>query len=146
MGWAPCRDRHGPPVRSATRDLGRVMKPRYTGACASTMAFVGDCDGARVPRSPAGWGSRRRSVDEVPRSCSGNQQSRALGGPLHEGVKPMRALVYRGRRQFMLEEAPQPKPGPGEVLLRPAYAAVCFSDKHRYEGLSYGKDWRHGLI
>lgn len=58
----------------------------------------------------------------------------------------MRALVNRGPGRFVLEERPDPRPGPGEVLLRPAFTAVCFSDKHRYDGVSYGSPWRKGLV
>lgn len=58
----------------------------------------------------------------------------------------MKALVHRGSRNFPIESRPEPKAGPGQLLLRPAYVGVCFSDKHRYDGTSYSSGWRDGLI
>ena len=58
----------------------------------------------------------------------------------------MRALVSRGPRNFVIEERPDPKPGPGELLLRPAYTGVCFTDKHVYDGLSGPNSYGDGLV
>jgi hypothetical protein len=52
--------------------------------------------------------------------------------PLRAGV--MRALVCHGPRDFRLEQRPVPVPAAGEVLLRPLFNGICFTDKHVYEG------------
>src|ERR1700722_12902452 len=58
----------------------------------------------------------------------------------------MKALVNRGARNFVIEERPDPKPGPGELLLRPLYTGLCVSDKHVYDGHSFGPAWAEGLV
>lgn len=49
----------------------------------------------------------------------------------------MRKLVLTGIRAMEIVEAPQPTPGPGEVLLRVESVGVCGSDVHY---------WKHGRI
>ncbi|MEQ3552988.1 zinc-binding dehydrogenase [Pseudonocardia nematodicida] len=44
----------------------------------------------------------------------------------------MRRIVIRGATDLVVEDAPAPEPGPGEVLLRIAYAGICGSDLHYY--------------
>jgi len=46
----------------------------------------------------------------------------------------MRALVCHGPRDFRLEQRPVPVPAAGEVLLRPLFNGICFTDKHVFEG------------
>jgi threonine dehydrogenase-like Zn-dependent dehydrogenase len=46
----------------------------------------------------------------------------------------MKAIVYQGPRDFVVAERADPKPSAREVLIRPLYAGLCFSDKHWYEG------------
>jgi (R,R)-butanediol dehydrogenase/meso-butanediol dehydrogenase/diacetyl reductase len=46
----------------------------------------------------------------------------------------MKALLARGPKDFTIGDVPEPKPGREEVLLKPLYAGVCFTDKHGYEG------------
>jgi (R,R)-butanediol dehydrogenase/meso-butanediol dehydrogenase/diacetyl reductase len=46
----------------------------------------------------------------------------------------MRALVAHGPRAFCIGDRPVPTPGPGEVLLRPLFNGICFTDKHVWEG------------
>ena len=46
----------------------------------------------------------------------------------------MRALVAHGPRAFRLEDRPAPAPGAGEVLLRPLFNGICFTDKHVWDG------------
>jgi 2-desacetyl-2-hydroxyethyl bacteriochlorophyllide A dehydrogenase len=41
----------------------------------------------------------------------------------------MKALVYRGER-MVVEDVPDPEPGPGEVLLKVRYCGICGSDVH----------------
>ncbi len=41
----------------------------------------------------------------------------------------MKALVYRGQ-QMVVEDVPDPEPGPGEVLLKVRYCGICGSDVH----------------
>jgi (R,R)-butanediol dehydrogenase/meso-butanediol dehydrogenase/diacetyl reductase len=58
----------------------------------------------------------------------------------------VKALVNRGPRKFVVEERPDPTAGPGELLVRPLYTGVCVSDKHIYEGRSFGPAWSDGLV
>ncbi|HZO92024.1 MAG TPA: alcohol dehydrogenase catalytic domain-containing protein [Chthonomonadaceae bacterium] len=44
----------------------------------------------------------------------------------------MQGLVFLGDRQLRLEAFPDPQPGPGEVLIKIARAAVCGTDIHKY--------------
>lgn len=44
----------------------------------------------------------------------------------------MKAVRYHGIRQVRCEEVPKPVPGPGEALIRVAYAGICGSDLHIY--------------
>jgi hypothetical protein len=42
----------------------------------------------------------------------------------------MKALVWHGERRYAVEDLPDPKAGPGEVVVRVEAAAVCTSDFH----------------
>lgn len=44
----------------------------------------------------------------------------------------MKALRYHARRDFRLEQVPEPAPGPGEVKVRVSYCGICGSDMHEY--------------
>lgn len=46
----------------------------------------------------------------------------------------MRGIVSHGRRDFRIETCPDPQPGAGEVLLRPLFNGLCFTDKHLFDG------------
>lgn len=46
----------------------------------------------------------------------------------------MKAVVWRGEQRFGLEEVADPRPGPRQVLVKIAVAAICGSDRHL-------KDW-----
>jgi D-arabinitol dehydrogenase (NADP+) len=46
----------------------------------------------------------------------------------------MQAVVYTGPGQLSVTELPEPVPGPGEVLLRPAVTGVCGTDLHLLAG------------
>jgi len=48
----------------------------------------------------------------------------------------VRALVYLGPRRMEVQEAPDPNPGPGEVVLETAAAAICGSDLHGFREAS----------
>ncbi len=48
----------------------------------------------------------------------------------------MRALVYLGPRRMELQDAPEPTPGPGEVVFETRAAAVCGSDLHGFREAS----------
>jgi 2-desacetyl-2-hydroxyethyl bacteriochlorophyllide A dehydrogenase len=44
----------------------------------------------------------------------------------------VKALVYLGPRRMELQEAPDPEPEPGEVVIRTAASAICGSDLHGF--------------
>ena len=44
----------------------------------------------------------------------------------------MKAAVYKGKHQFVVDEIPIPSPGPGEVLVKVRYSAICGTDVHEY--------------
>jgi threonine dehydrogenase-like Zn-dependent dehydrogenase len=44
----------------------------------------------------------------------------------------MRALSYTGDRQVVVRDKPEPRPGPGEVVIQMKASAVCGSDLHAY--------------
>ena len=46
----------------------------------------------------------------------------------------MRALVWEGPRRVMIREQAMPSPGPGEVLVRVAFAGICGSELSAYLG------------
>lgn len=46
----------------------------------------------------------------------------------------MRAVVSHGRKDFRIETRADPHPGTGEVLLRPLFNGLCFTDKHLFDG------------
>ncbi len=44
----------------------------------------------------------------------------------------MKAAVYKGRQQFSIEEVATPSPGPGQVLVKVKYSAICGTDVHGF--------------
>jgi alcohol dehydrogenase len=46
----------------------------------------------------------------------------------------MRALVFRGPNQIGIEQAPIPRPGPGEAVLRVTLTTICGTDLHILKG------------
>ena len=48
----------------------------------------------------------------------------------------MRTLVYLGPRRMELQEAPDPEPGPGEVVILTTASAICGSDLHGFREAS----------
>ncbi|MFB3738752.1 MAG: zinc-binding dehydrogenase, partial [Candidatus Velamenicoccus archaeovorus] len=48
----------------------------------------------------------------------------------------MKALVYLGPRRMELQDAPDPRPGPGDVVVQTAASAVCGSDLHGFREAS----------
>ena len=44
----------------------------------------------------------------------------------------MKAAVYKGQQQFSIEEVATPSPGPGQVLVRVKYSAICGTDVHGF--------------
>ncbi len=45
----------------------------------------------------------------------------------------MKAAVCKAKQLVSVEEVPTPKPGPGQVLVRVKYSAICGSDVHRFQ-------------
>ena len=50
------------------------------------------------------------------------------------GVGPMKALVFRGPGSMPLEDRPDPRPGPGEVVVAVRASGICGSDVHGFAG------------
>jgi L-iditol 2-dehydrogenase len=48
----------------------------------------------------------------------------------------MKALLLSQYNQLEIADLPEPKPGPGEVLIRVAACGICGSDVHGYDGSS----------
>ena len=46
----------------------------------------------------------------------------------------MNAAIYRGDKQFTVEQKPVPVPGEGEVAVRIAFCGICGTDMHVYHG------------
>jgi len=46
----------------------------------------------------------------------------------------MKAALWYGHRDLRIEDRPLPEPGPGEVLVRTAWAGICGTDRHEYFG------------
>lgn len=46
----------------------------------------------------------------------------------------MRAVVIEQAHQWAVQDVPDPRPGPGQVLLRPVLAGVCGTDRHLLAG------------
>ena len=46
----------------------------------------------------------------------------------------MKAAYYQARRELDVREAPDPEPGPNEILVRVAACGICGTDQHIYEG------------
>lgn len=44
----------------------------------------------------------------------------------------MKAAVYKGKQRFSVEEIPTPEPGPGQVLVKVKYSAICGTDVHGF--------------
>ena len=47
----------------------------------------------------------------------------------------MRLATWRGGTRFTLDDAPEPVPGPGEVLVDVQAAGICGTDIHATQGL-----------
>ena len=45
----------------------------------------------------------------------------------------MKAVVYQGAGNVVVKDITKPKPEQGEVLLKPLYVGMCFSDVQAYE-------------
>jgi len=50
---------------------------------------------------------------------------------LTTGGKEWPAAVWKEKRRFAIEEVPTPRPGPGEIVVKVKYCAICGSDVHR---------------
>ena len=46
----------------------------------------------------------------------------------------MKAAYYQGRREVAVREAPDPEPGPDEVLIRVGACGICGTDQHIFDG------------
>src|SRR5205814_4822350 len=52
----------------------------------------------------------------------------------HLRGRQVKAAYYQARRELDVREAPDPEPGPNEVLVRVAACGICGTDQHIYEG------------
>jgi L-iditol 2-dehydrogenase len=48
----------------------------------------------------------------------------------------MKALVYLGPRRMELQDVPEPRAGPGEVVVQTIASSVCGSDLHGFREAS----------
>ena len=46
----------------------------------------------------------------------------------------MRGITFLGDRELEIRDFPDPKPGPGEVILQMKASGMCGSDLHAYRG------------
>ena len=44
----------------------------------------------------------------------------------------MKAAVYQGKQQIVVEDLPIPEPGPSEILVKIGYSAICGTDVHAF--------------
>ena len=44
----------------------------------------------------------------------------------------MRAAVYKGKQELVVEDLPVPEPGPGEILVKVSHSAICGTDVHAF--------------
>jgi (R,R)-butanediol dehydrogenase/meso-butanediol dehydrogenase/diacetyl reductase len=44
----------------------------------------------------------------------------------------MKAAVYKGNQRMAIEEIPTPEPGPGQILVKVGYSAICGTDVHTF--------------
>ena len=44
----------------------------------------------------------------------------------------MKAAVYRGEQVLLVEDVPDPVPGPGQAVMKVRYAAICGTDVHAF--------------
>lgn len=59
----------------------------------------------------------------------------------------MRAVLQHGIRDIRIGERPDPRPGPGEVLVRTRSVTICASDLHMYaEGNVGGVSWEWPFV
>ena len=52
---------------------------------------------------------------------------------------PMRAAVLVADGRIEIQDRPDPSPGPGQVLIAPAYASICGTDQHVFAGEFAGR-------
>jgi 2-desacetyl-2-hydroxyethyl bacteriochlorophyllide A dehydrogenase len=57
----------------------------------------------------------------------------------------MKAAVLVADRRIEMRDLPDPEPGPGEVLIAPAFASICGTDEHVFAGEFAGRV-RHPLV
>jgi (R,R)-butanediol dehydrogenase/meso-butanediol dehydrogenase/diacetyl reductase len=50
----------------------------------------------------------------------------------------MHAAVYHGPRDVRIDDVPEPRPGPGELLIEVSRNGICGSDLHTYVGAAKG--------
>ena len=50
----------------------------------------------------------------------------------------MRGITFLGDRELELRDFPDPKPGPGEVILQMKASGMCGSDLHAYRASRKG--------
>jgi L-iditol 2-dehydrogenase len=51
----------------------------------------------------------------------------------------MKALIFHEPGRIAVEDAPEPRPGPGEAVLRVGAAAICHSDIRVYQGQKHAR-------
>jgi len=49
----------------------------------------------------------------------------------------MKAAVWHGHKDIRITEVEKPSPGPGQVIIQVAWAGICGTDRHEYEGPNF---------
>ena len=85
----------------------------------------------RVPRRPGRDGGPR-----VPRGAGPGPRARPAVRHDEAHERGVKALVYLGPGRMELQDAPEPAPGPGEVVIASRASSICGSDLHGFREAS----------
>src|SRR5262249_62330441 len=108
------------------------MRRSFFGATRGVISAAAGIPGAAVTTSAAA-ASTTSSFRTIP-PARGPYYALTLVSGNSGGAVPetMRAAVYRGPRDVVVEERPVPELGPRDVLLEVSHCGVCGSDLHMF--------------
>jgi len=95
--------------------------PRGNSVCRADGWRVGETHGQMVANSSA--------IPLVGRATGG-----LVADPEGQRIISMKAVVFPHPHEVVVEDCPNPQPGPGEVLVAVKAAGVCGTDVHLFEG------------